>query len=190
MKHLYNEEYYAAYGHDDTPYENNPNIKGTMQEVAYFLTQGLEFNSHLDVGCAMGYLVEAMGDYGIENTRGLDFSEYAIAHAPPSVAGMLRVHDITRPVGYTYDLVTCIEVVEHIDAIHEQRVLQNLCNASNKYIYFSSENNSDEPTHVNVKPMGHWIGMFERFGFRYKKIEGYINPIPWGFVVERIDSGA
>lgn len=190
MKHLYDEEYYAVYGDDGTPYQDNPNIINTMGSVAYFLRYGLEeFNSHLDVGCAMGYLVEAMNNYGIIS-RGLDFSEYAIAHALPSVAWMLRVHDVIRPIGYTYDLVTCIEVVEHISPEHEQRVIQNLCNASNKYIYFSSANNPDEPTHVNVKPMGHWIGMFERFGFKYKKIEHYNNPIAWGFVVERVEDGS
>lgn len=184
MSDIYNEEYYNNYGTETTSYLEDERIGNTLEELVDFTCANLQFQTHLDIGCAMGFTVRAMTRRG-KDSRGVDISEYAIAHALPEVKDLLRVHDIRRSVGlYKYDLVTCIEVVEHIDKQYTERVIQNICNASSRYIFFSSKFDLKEKTHVNVRPTGHWFGLFEQRGFKY--IPMIYDPIHWGFFIERV----
>ena len=53
------------------------------------------FTTSLDVGCAKGFVVEALTELGYDS-YGWDVSEWAIAGAGPNVAGRLTVADLER----------------------------------------------------------------------------------------------
>lgn len=182
MSDVYNEAYFTNFGHENNDYKNNWPIIRTLEGLSKFLCENLEFETHLDIGCAMGYLVRSMHNRS-KQTRGFDISEYAIDNADENIKPFLTVHDIFRPFGLTYDLVTCVEVVEHIEPNRTERVIQNICNATKKYVYFSSAYDKSEPTHVNVRTIGQWVGLFEQRGLTYMPLK-YDN-IPWGFIMER-----
>ena len=74
----------------------------------------------LDAGCALGLLVEALRERGVE-TWGLDLSTYAIEHVHASVKPFCRRGSITDPLAERYDLIVCIEVVEHMPARDAER---------------------------------------------------------------------
>lgn len=70
----------------------------------------------LDVGCAKGYLVEALRERGID-AFGCDVSRFAVEHAAPGALGYVRRGDLIRGLPYDdeeFDLLTALEVLEHI----------------------------------------------------------------------------
>lgn len=50
----------------------------------------------VDLGCSFGYTVEELVDFGVD-AYGLDYSEYAVAHAPESIADRILLGDATVP---------------------------------------------------------------------------------------------
>ena len=118
----------------------------------------------LDAGCAMGLLVEALVARGID-AHGLDISEYAISQAAPSVAGRCRVGSLTSPLDGLYDLIVCIEVLEHMPPGEARAALANICAHTDDVLFSSSPIDFGESTHVNVQPPEAWAEAFAREGF-------------------------
>ena len=118
----------------------------------------------LDVGCAKGFLVEALRDRGVE-AFGLDVSEYAIGEVRPDIRSFCRVASATDPLPRRYDLIVCIEVLEHVAAGEGQLAIRNMCRNTDDILFSSTPDDFDEPTHVNVKPRSFWIERFADQGF-------------------------
>lgn len=122
----------------------------------------------VDIGCAFGLLVEAMVDLGID-AYGFDVSPFAISNARPDVADRLKVGSLSDPIplvtGQKYDMVICIEVLEHLPPEMAKTAIQKLCAAGDCILFSSSPDDFDEPTHFNVQPVAEWLKMFANEGF-------------------------
>ena len=120
--------------------------------------------SAFDAGCATGYLVEAFRDCGVA-AWGVDSSEYAISNARPGAKDFVRCQSLLEPIDGHYDLLTCIEVLEHIPAKDAANVIGNLCAASDNIIFTSTPLDFDDPTHLNVRDANYWDAAFAEQGF-------------------------
>jgi SAM-dependent methyltransferase len=149
---LYGRWYYDTY---TVPYEDNAHWKAFFGGVADAIVSQLAPRTVLDAGCAKGFLVAALRDRGVEAT-GFDLSDVAIAEAPERVRSHVRVGSLTDPIEGHYDLVTCIEVIEHLDPADAPRAVANLSAASDRLLFSSTPGDLDEPTHVNVQPPERW----------------------------------
>jgi hypothetical protein len=118
----------------------------------------------IDAGCAMGLLVEALRERGVEAT-GIDISSYAIERVPDSIKAFCRQGSIVEPFGHRADLVVCIEVMEHMPAAEADAAVANLCAHTDDVLFSSSPNDHREPTHVNVRPAEDWAEQFAREKF-------------------------
>jgi 2-polyprenyl-3-methyl-5-hydroxy-6-metoxy-1,4-benzoquinol methylase len=118
----------------------------------------------MDAGCAIGLLVETLRDRGVE-AWGVDISDHAMAQVPSAVAPFCRVGSIADSFGERFDLITCIEVVEHMPPPEADRSIANLCAHADVVLFSSSPVDYREPTHVNVHPPEHWAELFARHGF-------------------------
>lgn len=118
----------------------------------------------LDAGCAMGFLVEALRDRGVA-AWGIDISDYAIAQVRPDIKSFCRVGSITDPLPQDYDLVVCIEVLEHLAPLEGERALANLCRHTDDILFSSTPFDFKEVTHVNVRPPEYWAAAFAQHGF-------------------------
>jgi SAM-dependent methyltransferase len=155
--------YYYAYDCGE-PYERSERWLGFFDEIAARIVSDLAPGSVLDAGCALGMLVEALRKLGVE-AYGVDISEFAIEQADPSIRDHVWQASLTDPLPRRYDLVTCIEVVEHVPGPDAERVIDNLCAASDRILFSSSPFDYGEPTHVNVKQPDQWAEAFARRGF-------------------------
>ena len=119
----------------------------------------------LDAGCALGLLVEALAERGID-AHGIDISEYAIAQAHASIRDRVRVRSLTAPDSFDgrYDLIVCIEVLEHMPAAEAAVALTNLCAHTDDVLFSSSPTDYRETTHLNVQPPEAWAEAFAREG--------------------------
>ena len=126
---------------------------------------GLAPRTVFDAGCALGMLVESLWDLGVE-AHSVDVSRYAIAQERPDMQPYCRVGSVAEPLEARYDLITCIEVLEHVEGDEAERAIAALSAATDTILFSSTPSDFDEPTHVNVRPPLAWIRAFARHGFR------------------------
>ena len=108
--------------------------------------------------------MEALRERGVE-AYGVDVSEWAIDHVAPGAQGFCTLASLTDPLPRRYDLITCIEVIEHIPEPEASRALANLCAASDRLVLSTSPHDYGEATHVNVQPPEAWAARLARHGF-------------------------
>lgn len=140
----------------------------------------------LDAGCAKGILVGSLAELGVD-AHGVDISPTAVASGDPRAEGRLRVGSLTEPLEGRYDLVTCIEVVEHLSQPDAEKAFDHFCAVTDLVVLSSSPWDFTEATHVNVRPGGHWASMMYDRGFvrRFDVDLSFITP--WAVAYQRRD---
>ncbi len=162
---LYDEQYYATYASGvDIPYGRDDHWLGFFRRLAERIQQDLDPTSVLDVGCAYGLLVEALRDRGID-ARGTDISSYAISMAEGSAKGYCQVVSAAEPIHARFDLITSIEVIEHMSASEGRMALKHMTEASDRILLSTTPFDHDEVTHFNVQPPEYWAQIMADFGF-------------------------
>jgi SAM-dependent methyltransferase len=118
----------------------------------------------LDAGCGIGLLVRSLRERGVE-AWGIDISEYAISHVPEGVRAYCSLASVTDELERDFDLIVCIEVVEHLPPSLGRQAIENLARHTDSVLFSSTPDDFAEPTHVNVQPTDHWVEEFARLGF-------------------------
>jgi len=94
-----------------------------------------DVNSVLDVGCGDGYLCNELSKKGIGKVEGIDISLNRVKRASELYKGCkfkeADICNIPYPDNF-FDLVTCTEVLEHVDNI--EKAIEELKRVSKRYI--------------------------------------------------------
>jgi len=160
---LYGEEYFRRHC-GPVPLERSLVWLGRAGAIADQMIRSLKPRTVLDAGCAMGLLVECLWDKGIEAT-GIDISAYAISKVRPDLQQQCKVGSIIEPLSGHYDVVTCIEVLEHLQEKDAKKALANLAAITETILFSSDPYDFIEPTHVNVRPLLYWLRAFAELHF-------------------------
>ncbi len=160
---LYDAYYYAT-GCGPYEYERNDNWLSFYKLVANQIITKINPVSVLDAGCSMGLLVESLRNEDVE-AYGIDISEYAISQVHKSIKPYCQVGSIIEPFLQKYDLITCVEVLEHLKPFEGEQAVANLCNFSDDILFSSTPFDYKEATHFNVQPVEYWVELFARHGF-------------------------
>lgn len=158
----YGDAYYRDY--DGQRYERNDQWLSLFGHFADRIVTTLRPVRTLDAGCAIGLLVESLEQRGVD-AYGLDISEYAIGQVPESLRDRCWEQSLTKPIEGRYDLVTCIEVIEHLPAADAPDAVANLCSVTDAVLLSSTPIEHEEPTHLNVQPPEYWSALFASQGF-------------------------
>jgi hypothetical protein len=137
----------------------------------------------LDAGCALGFLVETLRARGIE-AYGIDISDYAIQQVIEEIKPYCVVGSVLDPFPRKYDLIVCIEVLEHLSPAECDQAIANFCQSADEVMFSSTPDDYREATHINVRPPDYWAGIFARYGF-YRDVDydaSYITPWAMRFV--------
>jgi cellulose synthase/poly-beta-1,6-N-acetylglucosamine synthase-like glycosyltransferase/glycosyltransferase involved in cell wall biosynthesis len=162
----YDAEYYRT-GCGPKPYEHNEYWLRFFGSLADALIAYLHPQTVFDAGCALGFLVESLRDRGIQ-AWGADISEFAIQNVREDIRPFTRVASITQPLNTAaprYDLVACIEVLEHLTPDEAARAISNLAAVTDTILFSSTPSDFNEPTHINVRPPADWLELFSAHGF-------------------------
>jgi glycosyltransferase involved in cell wall biosynthesis len=161
---LYDEAYYQTHL-GAIPYSREqPALVNHFRTAAVTLVERYQPKRVLDVGCAKGLLVEQLRDQGVE-AFGVDGSPYAISQVRDDLKSFCRVGSALEPIEGRYDLITCIEVAEHLSEPDAEKLVANLCSATDTVVFSSTPEDYAEPTHFNVQPREYWVELFARQGF-------------------------
>jgi hypothetical protein len=96
---------------------------------------------------------------------GIDISRFAIANFRPDMRAHCRIGSLADPIDGRYDVVTCIEVLEHMEIGEAQQAIEQLWAVTDTVIFSSTPSDFAEATHVNVCPPIVWLDLFAAHGF-------------------------
>jgi len=159
----YDEKYYRE-GLGPVAYARTNTWLNHFAGVADGIIRTVAPKTVLDVGCAFGMLVESLWDRGVR-AQGIDISSYAISQVRPDIRPYVRVGRATEPLGGPYDLIVCIEVLEHIAYDDIAPAIARMAAATEVILFSSTPDDFTEPTHVSVRPPLAWIRDFADAGF-------------------------
>lgn len=164
LAELYDSDYYAR-SCGPVPYDRSqPRWMEFFGQVARRSRDALNPRRVLDAGCAHGFLVEAFWDLGVE-AWGIDISPFAIANVRRDMQAYCRLGSISGDIEGHYDLITCIEVLEHMPEKEALKALESMCGATDTLLFSSTPSDFEEPTHINVRPLIYWLCEFQKYGF-------------------------
>jgi len=193
MKDVLNKESSQKDYYDEQYYQNKLGIPYDCSEshwiqffgnVADEIVRIVKPGSVMDMGCAKVFLVEALRDRGVQ-AYGVDISDYAISHVREDIKQFCRVGAVTEPLDRDYDLITCIEVLEHVTEEESEVAIRNMAMRTQNILFSSSSTDFDEPSHINVKPALNWLECFSKYDF-YPDVTtdfGFIQP--WSFLLRK-----
>ena len=124
---------------------------------------GKDVNSIADVGCGMGYFTGLLAEYfQPQRLVGFDFSEKALLLARDICPRAdFRQHDIYTPLDEKFDLLFCIEVLEHL--AHPDKALDNLIAAAPRIVLTVPNGRVDTfGGHINYWSFASWKVFLKR----------------------------
>lgn len=184
----FNLEYYC-YHLGDLPYlRSTPEWHQFFRPIADSIVLSLRPRKVFDAGCAVGFLLEMLWDRGVE-THGRDISEFAISEVRADVRPWCEVGSIADPIKGQYDLVLCIEVLEHMPADEAVAAIRSITAAAPRVLFSSSPIDLNEATHINVRPTRYWLEQFAEVGFAPVVDFDATFLCPHAMLLERSDNG-
>jgi SAM-dependent methyltransferase len=173
---LYDRDYFEGRTRQSPPHSREL-IYPFAARTGRFLCRHAIASRSLDLGCAKGYLIEALSALGVPHAFGMDVSSYAVSCTDGTLRGRLLVGDATAGLPFregTLDLVTALDLFEHLAdpltvLMDIRRVLASTGRLYLKICHPGHPNASRDPTHVNVQPLHYWTGLFSQAGFRFRR---------------------
>lgn len=126
--------------------------------------------SVVDFGCGIGSYLESAYNHGAY-VFGLEISRDAQKYTPDDIRHLIFYYDCTQPISLMpFDCVISFETAEHIDPKGTDQFIENLVNATGKWLLFTAAPpGQDGCGHINCHPKEYWIEKFsEHLTFDYK----------------------
>lgn len=143
--------------------------RATYIKLAQMFYDVLKPKSVLDVGCGTGFMLEYFAT--IIPSKGIDGSESA--KKVSLVSNLIDIHDFRQPLDLRckWDLVTSIEVAEHIEPEYADNFVDILVRHAERMILMTSAGVGQGGTgHFNCQPKQYWIDKMKERGFLFDSV--------------------
>jgi SAM-dependent methyltransferase len=117
-------------------YERYDRDTSNANAIALPVWHYFDVRKTLDVGCATGFVVEALRELDMD-AWGTDLSFWAVEHAAQGARGRLRQGDLMEGLPFVdgeFELSTCLEVLEHMEPRMIPAVLSEIRRVTSKYV--------------------------------------------------------
>ncbi len=141
--------------------------------------------SVIDVGCGAGAWCRVWREQGVAEVRGVDGSyvDPASLLIPPED---FRAIELSRPFDEErrFDLVTSLEVAEHLPADCAETFIDNLVRHGSVVLFSAAVPGQGGEFHVNEQPLSYWRARFAQRGYRCfdplrPRLRGDRRVAPW-----------
>lgn len=161
---MYDKQFYAEMDREDII-----NNKSSAKVIVPIVMDLLHPESVLDIGCATGVWLNIFKQAGgIKKILGVDgqwVNRRDLVIDPKEFLQTNLEKDIRSKIKDKYDLVTCLEVAEHIDLRYEDVFINNLISCGDVILFSAAIPDQGGEHHVNEQWQSHWAYKFKRNGF-------------------------
>lgn len=161
-KEFFDKDYYK--GGTKSTYVDYSIHEEVFKEFTEILNSIFRPKKVLDAGCAYGFLVKHFRTIGVE-AYGIDISSFAVKKAN---SPYIKVADISSLKCYKdngFDLVICLETLEHITSSQISKALKELVRVSKKWVLLTIATKEEEKcldlSHISVFPREFWESQFK-----------------------------
>jgi 2-polyprenyl-3-methyl-5-hydroxy-6-metoxy-1,4-benzoquinol methylase len=122
----------------------------------------------LDLGCGTGQSLDMFLNHGIDVT-GIEGSAFAKSRAlhPEQIQVLNLNKELTLE--RRFDLIWCMEVVEHIHPDYIHNLMKTFSNHSDRIVLSAAPPGQGGEGHFNEQPASYWIDLFEQYGFSHDR---------------------
>jgi SAM-dependent methyltransferase len=148
--------------------EHGGDLQGSVasaEVVVPLVIDWLHPRSVLDVGCGFGAWMQAFLDAGVPSVHGVDSGS---SDELTVDAGLYTQHDLrdgAPAVADRFDLVVCLELAEHLPATAARRLIDSLCQISDRVLFSAAIPGQGGPRHINEQRQSYWANLFAEQGF-------------------------
>ena len=157
---IYDEQYYSDL--------IDPTAVASSGVIARSIVTDLKPGSVFDVGCGTGALLDALSGLGCR-VGGLEYSQAALAYCQDRGLDVIRFDledDDPAKLGFNvWDVVTSLEVAEHLPASVAGRFVDLLTSLGNTVVFTAAPPGQGGTDHVNEQPPEYWIRKFAAKSF-------------------------
>ncbi len=136
-----------------------------IAQLANVIYNFFQPKSLIDMGCGDARLIANMPEHVV--VQGVEGSAYALQVCETD-AHLVAIRDLRyvfEPLG-KFDLVTSIEVAEHIEPDYAPIYVQNLVQHGDRVLVSAAMPNQAGTQHVNCRHKRYWIELFAKHGFQ------------------------
>ncbi|MEO7311371.1 MAG: methyltransferase domain-containing protein [Chitinophagaceae bacterium] len=125
-------------------------------------------SSVVDVGCGTGTFLRVFKEYGVQKITGLDGGWVNRDKLMIGNNEFIET-DLEKPVDLPqkYDLVICLEVVEHLVETSADSIISSLVRLGDTIIFSAAFPGQGGQNHINEQPISYWQQKFSAHGFEY-----------------------
>jgi SAM-dependent methyltransferase len=155
----------AAKSFSEEHFRKRLRFRENYRTISSALLSILDFNTVLDLGCANGFLLE---DFlmGGKLVKGVELSLDVLGVLPSELVDKVQIADaVTLGKIGNFDLVSCVEVAEHIFPEQSGPLLDTIVANAKKWIYFTAASPCQPGHgHINCRQQFYWLNEFRKRG--------------------------
>lgn len=144
-------------------------LKGALssaEAIIPVVTEYINPVSVIDVGCGIGAWLSVWKKKGIKEVMGID-GEYVDISKLLIEKSEFKVHNLEKSftLNKKYELVTCLEVAEHLPEQCAESFICNLCMLGDVILFSAAIPGQGGTNHLNEQYPDYWTRIFGSYGF-------------------------
>lgn len=132
----------------------------------------------LDCGCGMGHYLYAFKQFGVD-VNGFEFSQYAVNNRPYKDINIVQGDIKSFKTDKFYDLVTVLDVLEHVRYEDINNVLENIKEFGDTFLFsipfLGNPDLDNDETHIIKESKEWWIDKLKAHGFIPKDVPEHFH---------------
>lgn len=138
----------------------------SSKEIVPVILDLLNVESVIDIGCGTGSWLSSFNNCGVEDITGVDNASVNNAQLQIPRECVIK-HDLTEPfyLDRQYDLVTCLEVAEHLPEKCAPQIVENLCRLGPVVLFSAAIPHQGGTGHINEQWPEYWARLFKKEGY-------------------------